>query len=457
MTLVVSIALFGWIPLVLTLFMLVPPRRAVIISFLFAWLFLPIAEFKLGEGIPVYSKMTATCFGVLIGVLLFDPRKLRSFHFCWMDVPTTVWCICPLFSSLNNDLGIHDGVSAMMYQTVTWGMPYLIGRLYFTSLTDIGELAFACFVGGLIYVPLCLFEIRMSPQLHTWIYGYYQHSFAQTFRYDGWRPTVFMQHGLMVGMWMCMTTLIGFWLCWTGASKQIWRVPAWILVLTLGITAVLCKSTGAIGLMLLGGMTLLITQTLRVRIVLIAVIAAVPAYIVLRTAGVWSGANLVSLTAESIGTERAQSLEFRMQNEDMLMAKALQQPMFGWGGWGRSRVYDRNGRDLSITDGLWIIALGCYGILGLCSLIVSLLLPVILVTWLIPLRQWTEPSVAPLVVLATVIALYAIDCIPNGMVNPTFMLVSGAVIGNVIGLQGKNLSLMFTEYKAKSQLEIGIA
>ena len=57
-------------------------------------------------------------------------------------------------------------------------------------------------LGGLIYVPLCLFEVRMSPQLHNMVYGFAQHSFGQTVRGGGWRPMVFMQHGLAVGLFM---------------------------------------------------------------------------------------------------------------------------------------------------------------------------------------------------------------------------------------------------------------
>ncbi len=59
----VYVALFGWVPLVLVLFAVLPPRRAVIFSFLIAWLFLPMSHLKL-DGIPDYNKMSAACFGV---------------------------------------------------------------------------------------------------------------------------------------------------------------------------------------------------------------------------------------------------------------------------------------------------------------------------------------------------------------------------------------------------------
>src|SRR5437764_1120755 len=38
---------------------------------------------------------------------------------------------------------------------------------------------------------------------------------------------------------------------------------------------------------------------------------------------------------------------------------------FGWGGWGRSRIFDQwTGKDISVTDGGWIIYFGVYGWFG---------------------------------------------------------------------------------------------
>ena len=51
MTILVPIALFGWIPVVLMIFSLLPPRRAVIAAFISAWLFLPMAGYS-DSGVP---------------------------------------------------------------------------------------------------------------------------------------------------------------------------------------------------------------------------------------------------------------------------------------------------------------------------------------------------------------------------------------------------------------------
>jgi hypothetical protein len=425
---VVNIVMFSWPLVVLIMFAQRPRRRAVIWSMVIAWLFLPIADLKV-PGIPDYSKMSATCYGVVLGILFFDLETIFKFKWRWVDLPVLLWCICPGISSLDNGLGPYDAASVVMYQTITWGIPYLIGRMYFPDAESLKELSLAIVIGGLIYVPLCLFEIRMSPTLHLWVYGYHQKNFAQEIRYGGFRPTVFMNHGLMVGMWMCMTTLIAGWLWWNGRLPKMWGVPAIVQVLLLAGTSVLCKSTGAIVLLAAGTAALLATAYLRTRIALVCLIIAAPLYIVLRCTGEWDGKSLVAASSVQ-GEDRSQSLDFRLRNENMLMEKALRQPLFGWGGWGRSRVYDENGKDISITDGLWIIALGNCGIFGLTVLTAFLLLPAILMVWRYPPHVWlSNPEFAAPAVCCVVTTLYMIDNIPNGMVNPIFTLIAGALCG----------------------------
>ena len=178
----VFLALFGWPVAALFLFLLMRPRRAVIASVILAWLFLPVAGYKLA-GIPAYTKTTAAGLAALLGVIAFDSRRLTSFRPTWIDLPMGIWCICPFFASLSNDLGIHDGFTSAFYQSITWGVPYLLGRIYLSDLIGMHDLAFGIFIGGLLYVPLCLLEIRLSPQLHTWVYGFFPHdSFEQTLK-----------------------------------------------------------------------------------------------------------------------------------------------------------------------------------------------------------------------------------------------------------------------------------
>jgi len=423
----VPIALFGWIPVVLILFALLPGRRALVAAYVGAWLFLPMAGYDV-TGLPPYDKTTATAYGALLGTALFHVNLLVSFRPRWFDVPMVVLClVSPMATSLTNGLGAYDGMSSMLDKTAEWGLQYFLGRLYFRDLKSLKDLAVGVFLGGLIYLPLVLYEVRMSPQLHVMVYGFFPHEWVQTKRFGGWRPQVFMQHGLMVGMWMAMTTLLAAWL-WR--AKLLPRVPGGIMAGVVGvmtITTVVSRSLGALVLMIIGAGVLWVCQTGRVKWPLIVLLCLPPLYMSTRVIGAWEGGFILD-TAAMINEERASSFQFRINNEDLLIDKAMRKPLLGWGGYGRNRVYNERGDDISITDGLWIIQLGQHGLLGLTALYTLLLMPMWLVLRRLPKQELARPPFAAATGLAVVVCLYAIDCLPNGMVNPIFMLAGAAVI-----------------------------
>ena len=45
---------------------------------------------------------------------------------------------------------------------------------------------------------------------------------------------------------------------------------------------------------------------------------------------------------DAVGTfidrDRAESFDFRLDNDNLLIGKAMKRPLFGWGGGGRSRI-----------------------------------------------------------------------------------------------------------------------
>ena len=421
----VPLLLFGWPVVALLLFLVMRPRRAVLATILLSVMFLPIAGYKLA-GLPAYTKMTATALAALLGVALFDTRRLLAFRPRWVDLPMAVWCVCPLFSSVTNDLGIHDGFTSVFYQTFTWGIPYLLGRIYLTDLLGMYETAVALFIGGLIYTPLCLVEIRLSPQLHTWVYGFHQHSFAQSFRFGGYRPTVFMDHGLMVGFWMSMATLAGFWLWYSGTMKTMFRVSLLWFLVPLAVTTLLCKSFGAVVLLLVGIGVLIASRHSANRAFILALALAPVLYMTLRIPGIWSGGDLTELVS-SVDRSRAASLQFRLDNEDKLLERAQMRPLFGWGGWGRARVRDPQGRDISVTDGLWIIALGNNGFVGLFALTGTVLVAFWGLWSRFPARVWKHRYVSPAVAMCVMVLLFLIDCLFNDMKNPAYTLAGGGL------------------------------
>jgi hypothetical protein len=428
-----QLALFAWIPFVLCLFTVLRPRHAVIAAYVGGWLFLPVFGIDV-KGLPPFTKVSATAYGVLFGALLFDLDRVQRFRFKWFDLPMAVWCIAPLFSSLSNRIGgstnnaIYDGLSASLSEIVMWGIAYFLGRIYFSDWEGVRELAIGVFVGGLLYVPLCLIEMRMSPQLHHWVYGYFQHSFGQQKRWGGYRPMVFMQHGIACAMWMTTTSVVGVWLWMSGALKKLFHVPMYLLVPPLVMTAILCKSAGALILLVVGLGTFCWIQWFKNALPLLVLILFIPAYVGLRASALWSGENLVEAATVLFSEDRARSLQVRLDAENLLTQKALEQPAFGWGRWNRNRVYDEKGKDLAVTDGTWVIVLGQTGFTGLGAITTAILLPALLYWRRCPTYWWMHPMAAAGAAFSVLLPLHMVDNLWNAMLNPIFVLIIGGLM-----------------------------
>ena len=424
MQLLIPIALLGWIPLSISLLALLPPRRAVVVSVIGAWLLLPPAAIPL-SGLPDYDKMMAATVGILLGTLIFQPNRLLEFRPRWFDLPMLCWCIAPLISSLQNGLGLYDGLSGSLLCIVRWALPYLIGRLYLGEPEGLRELTIGIIFGGIAYVPAILLELRLSPFLKGLVYGMYQWEGS---RYGAYRPFVFLTTGLELGMWMTAVSLTAVWIWRCGALKRIGALPFGTFVLpTLLVVTVLCRSGGAL-ILLLGGLFLIWSCTrFNSKLLFYALLLVAPAYYSVRMPNFWSGDDLVNII-EKLDADRAESLGYRFYCENLLIQKAMQQPLWGWGGWGRNRVVGPDGRDMAPTDGMWIIYLGCYGCFGLFSWTTVLLLPPWLFLVRYPVQQWKTYTVGPMVVIAALLGLYMIDCLMNGFLNLVYVVASGGLI-----------------------------
>ncbi|MEL6493891.1 MAG: O-antigen ligase domain-containing protein [Cyanobacteria bacterium J06623_7] len=438
MTLPPQLIMLSWIPIVLYLFRKFKPIEAVIISFIVAWLFLPQqAGFAL-PGLPDYERMSATVFGIILATIIFDLDRFKQFYFSWVDLPMAVWCLSPLLSSVSNDLGFYNGFALLLIRTVSYGAPYFLGRIYLNDLQGLRKLAIGIFVGGLIYVPLCLFEVRMSPQLHRLVYGYHGNpSFIQTIRYGGFRPTVFMQHGLAVSIWMMAATLIGIWFWKTGVVKEVYGLHIRWLVGILLVTFILLKSTAAYGFLFLGVAFLFIAWQFHTSVTLLVLIISMSIYLQQNVVVDSTINERIIETLELVAPEeRVASLQFRFDNEELLKEKAKERIVLGWSGWGRNRVYDYDWKgelvDVTITDSLWILAFGMNGLVGLIALFGSVLVPVLSFMWYFPAKTWSNARVAPAAVLTIIISLYMLDCLLNNQPNPIFTLATGGISGLIV-------------------------
>ncbi|MEG4858620.1 O-antigen ligase domain-containing protein [Microcoleus sp. K1-B6] len=430
MVALIPLAMFGFIPVVCYLFVRFPAQRAVIISFVVAWLFLPQASYPI-PSLPPYTKISAACYGILLGTLIYDTARLTSFKPGWLDVPIVIYCLCPIVSQLSNG---GSPISPTVNQIVTWGLPYFLGRLYVGNLEGLRQLAIGIFAGGLAYIPFTLVEGVKGPLLHQMIYGVNAFDdWGQARRLGGWRPVVFMQHGLMVGLWMMTAALIAVWLWQTGALKKFMGRNIKTLAIILTIAFFLCRSTGAYSLFGIALLILFSAKFFRTSLPLLLIIGYIVFYLYIAASGQFSSQDVIGFINQVFGEERAASLKFRFDNEEILGEKARQRFLFGWGDSGGNRVYNEYGKDISVTDSLWIIAFGVNGVVGLVSLFSSLLLPVIVFSvFKYPARTWSNPKVAPAATLGIALTMYVFDCVLNAMTNPIFALIAGGISGLVL-------------------------
>jgi O-antigen ligase len=420
----VYVALFGWPIVVLAFFALLPSRRAVIASMLGAWLFLPMAGFPL-SGLPDITKMSVTCVSVFLATLCFDAGRLAKLRPTWVDVPMVVWILVPIPSLLNAGYGLYEGVSIMLDQLFAWGLPYLIGRMYFTDADSLRELAIGFVIGGLVYLPLVLFEARMSPQLHTWVYGFHQHTFSQSRKGDGWRPTVFMQHGLAVAMFMGTSAVCAAWLWAAGRLQRLSAMPAWIVAGVLLATAASCRSAYALLLMLLGLAILFVSRLIGTRLLLVALLLVPALYVLLRTLGGWD-AQFIRELASVVAADRTTSLDVRLTSEQTCWNAVQSSPLLGMGRIGNLMLHHKSGEQF-IPDGLWLIAMGKFGLIGLAAMLASLLAPCVAYFHRHRSELLFGAQLAGATVIATVVVLYTLDSLLNAMVNPIYLVGAGGL------------------------------
>ena len=422
-----AILLFSWIPLVLVIFAALPPRQAVIFTFLTAYLFLPELRYPI-SGLPEFSKSSATAYGLALAILIFDNTRLARFRPSLLDIPILIYIMVDIPTSLTNGLGIYDGFTRSLGLAIEVGIPWVVGRLYFNDLEGLRELAKAIFISGLIYVPLCQFEIRFSPQLHNLVYGDHVHEFQQTIRFGGYRPTVFMRHGLLVGLWMSWATLCGIWLYATGTLKSLGGIPLYLLIIPLAITTVMCKSTGALGLLLVGCAILVWMKyagASRATWPLYAIAGCVCGYLGVRVTGIWHGEQLVSLAESIVGGDRAHSLGYRLANERILTEHAARRMLLGWGSWDRNRPPDSR----VVTDSLWIIVFGINGIVGLAGFVGMMLGPPLLLARRVSTKLWMHPAVSVAPLFATITVLTMVDLLLNSGYAPVLRAAMGGLAG----------------------------
>ena len=469
---VAYLALLAWPFVSLVLFRTQKLERALIWSVMGGYLFLPpLAEFNLPL-VPAMDKVSIPNLSVLL-ILMFGMKErldlwpssrlagLLVVGLVLSAIPTVLTNGDPIIFEVLRDAdpilflidqlpgqSVRDVGSVLIAQALTL-VPFLLARQFLSTDDGLRELLLAFMVGGLVYTIPSLIEIRFSPQTNVWIYGFFQHSFEQTMRAGGFRPIVFLPHGLWLALFMC-TAVLGAAALTRNAARED-RLKLFGALLYLSVVLVLCKSAAALiyGILLMP-MVLLAPVRWQIRIAALFGVIAI-GYPMLRNFGVIP-IDAIIAQAQAINPERAQSLAYRFNNEDQLLARAAEKPLFGWGGWGRSLIrHSETGEILSIPDGRWIIVFGTFGWLGYICEFGLLALPLVLM-WIYIRNNDTStlsPWVAP---LTLVLGITMVDMLLNATLTPLTWLTAGAVLGHAERLMPR---VVKPKYGLKGEVVIG--
>ena len=376
---------------------------------------------------PQLGKHNLVYLCIVVGCLLKCPGKVTKLpKDRWVTILAVLSIVGGACTGLTNGdalifgeagavvipaMTVKDGLFVGISEFFPSCVAFYIGYALFRQREDVERLLVWLGVAGLIYSLFAIVEMRMSPQFHKWVYGYGMGGFEQTIRWGGYRPMVFMPHGLALARLLMTTTLALFVL--TKIRREILGLPIRPLAWIHAVILVLCRSTGAIGLCLIGIVSILYLKPKRQLLLSTILAVGTAAYPILRAADLFPVTSLLD-AAGSIQEDRRGSLGFRFANEDQLLARARERIIFGWGTYGRNRVFDEAGRDVCVTDGYWILTLGIAGIVGFVVAFGLLLWPVVLAK--IRLRRRGDRTDQILLAgLASIVVLAAIDYIPNGL------------------------------------------
>ncbi len=444
----VPLVLWSWVPITLALFWKLPPARAAVACLLGGWLILPTARFAddvASVAFPYWimpaclpadqwtTKARVIGVALLLGVMAFDPGAWRRLRPTWLDGPMLGWCLVPIASGLANGLGVLGPVADSAYLALSWGVPYLVGRLYFGDPPGIEAFGRGLVASGLCALPFAVLEFAAGPVLYAGLYGFHPYRTPGMERYVGYRPVLFFEDGNQLGIWLAASALAAAWLWRSGRLDRFAGIPGPAVAAILVGQAILTQSAGAVALLaaaLLGleairrlDRTWPVAAALGLILLLVGARAAnlVDAKALAMKTGVGRG-----LVEAATGAGRG-SFGWRMRVEERAARVALRHPGLGSGRWD----WWRAGTEGERPWGLPILVLGQYGLVGWLALLATFAAPTFAFLRLGPPRFWGSTR-AGAAAAAGVLSIAGLDAILNpGLPLP---LLAGA--GGLVGLKG---------------------
>ena len=418
------------------LFVQLPLEKAIIWSLFGGYMLLPSEMNVDWPLLPPLDKVSITALATLLCCWMKGTQIQRPPRSVLIYLLAFGLIVAPILSSFDNSYELQEGAASIhgFYpldglkiagRYVMLLIPLHIGRRFLSTDRARELLLKAVPTATLIYSLPMLFEVRMSPQLHQWVYGYFPgNNFVQQIRGNGFRPVVFFPHGLTLATFVAVAVIAAA-VMMRAKGRIVKLVPNSAVVAYLSGLLVLCKSLGpGVYAAVFGPIALVTRPRFWVKIGCVASLV-VCAYPMLRHNDL-APTEIISNVTSKISPDREVSYQVRLLNEGQLLAKAEQKPLFGWGAWGRNRIHDKwTGQDISVTDGGWIIYFGVYGWFGyLCFF--GLLAVSLFQAHAAMGKEVTRENIIRGGV-ALLLTVYVVDSIPNSPQEWLVFLLAGSL------------------------------
>jgi hypothetical protein len=441
----------GWIFSGLVWFTFLKRSLAVSISVVGAAVLIPCidpdVQLQIGSTEFEFTKHHAASLTLLVGLAsswllawfrskspATDISNIKIRSYLW-DLPMLLFCVIPIATVLSLGQSIDEGLILSLDLMLHWGIPFWVARRTFVDLATAADLMLVVMILGLLYVPICLYEIVVGPKyyLQYSLFGVDTMTDAgHTFRMGGWRPHGMMGNGIRLGRWMTVATLVTMTVAIASIPRRdslplrsgMPQTTIWIATAVLFVTTLLTKSFSWLYILAIGMVALFVFSPALIRRRICCTAIGLSCVMTLgvmtvRMLDLVDPSPVVRLV-ERFSSRAAQSLNFRLKSERLFSDMTLQ---------SSRRWLGNNLQNDFIypyySDQRYMMNLKRFGLVGLSLWISTLVIPMLFATW----NLWRAnienfPSIVTFLWCFLAAAILW-DCLFNAFVNPIFLVGCG--------------------------------
>jgi hypothetical protein len=419
-------------------FKIMPARNAILLVFLGGWIILPFGRFApvpngtlawwvTGLALPgdvMISKAWVAPLVAIAGGFFFGRKQIARCRPVLADLPMVAWCLWPFANAMMLGSSDPGSFAASAYLFGAWGLPWAIGRIWFSDASGQRLLLIGMAIAGGVCLPFAVLEGWQGPFLHDLIYGPHPFRHDGSDRYFWHRPIGFFEHGNQYGIWVSLCAVAAIW--WAIDARKRSAMAGRLAALTSAL-AIASQSIGAVAL---GGGAVIAMRFWSKRVVRYATLFVIEFAII---AGAVQVSGLIPVRAFVEQTQAGQatlamiratgrgSVAWRVSQDLKTLDGVRAAPVFGNGRWDWWRRFGTR------PWGLLMLIAGQYGLAGLALSLGSLVIAATRV-----LARRPHPVEASAAIALAMITLAALgDAIFNAFLFFPAILAAGAIAATV--------------------------